>query len=198
MKPFEPSTFSSKSAKRRSFLCLISLLFLFAGAVMGPVRDASAQSASNLEYQVKAVFLYQFVKYVKWPVPDSPKTGTPLTVGIFHESSIIPYLKETVKKPANNNRSFSVRQMESLEQLITCKVVFFDKAYRKQWEDLLDTVADKPVLTISDSDGFAEKGGIIQFVTVGGRIKFIINNSAAKKAGLAISAKLLNLAQKVY
>ena len=165
---------------------------------MGPVRDASAQSASNLEYQVKAVFLYQFVKYVKWPLPDSPGTGNPSIIGIFRESPVFPYLKETIKKPGRNDRSLSVQQLENVEPLITCKVVFFDKAYRIQWEDVLGTLADKPVLTISDSDGFAEKGGIIQFVTVGGKIKFIINNSAAKKAGLAISAKLLNLAQKVY
>lgn len=198
MNPSVTPSLSLQSTARRSPLGLILLALYWIGTVLGSAPFASGQGVSNLEQQVKAVFLYQFVKYVKWPPLDESETGTPLVIGVYRESSVLRYLKETIENPAKSNRVLIVRQIETLAQPPFCQVLFIDKAYKRQLPEILTAVNGKPVLTVSDSDGFAEKGGIIQFVNVDGKIKFIINHTAAKSAGLTINARLLALARKVY
>jgi YfiR/HmsC-like len=56
---------------------------------------------------------------------------------------------------------------------------------------------DRSILTVSDADGFTQRGGIVRFVTQNDHVKLRINVEAAKAAGLTISSKLLRVADTV-
>ncbi|MBM3263272.1 MAG: YfiR family protein [candidate division Zixibacteria bacterium] len=145
---------------------------------------------------MKAVFLYQFVKFVKWPPTEFPSPNTPIDIGVLGESPVFKYLAETVAEQKGNDRKLTVRSFRDADRA-ACQVLYIDAALKNDMPRILETFAGKPVLLVSDIDGFARQGGTIQFVNTGGKIKFIINHSAAQKAGLSISARLLALAQSV-
>jgi hypothetical protein len=81
---------------------------------------------------------------------------------------------------------------ESLER---CQVLFIPSSERVRLTPLLKVVAQRPILTVSDIEGFARRGGILQMYSAASRIRFVINRASAQRAGLRIAAPLLDLAE---
>jgi hypothetical protein len=90
-----------------------------------------------------------------------------------------------------------VKDIDNIAQVSPNSLLIVGKINDNDIKDILISLSKKHILTISDVDSFIEVGGIVQFVTVGRKIKFKINNKSAQKAGIKISSKLLRLAIKV-
>jgi hypothetical protein len=124
----------------------------------------SAQTAPAREYQVKAVFLFNFAQFVDWPPQAFPEAQTPLVIGVLGEDPFGAYLDETVRDEKVNNRA---------------------------------SLKERSILTVSDTEGAAQRGVMIRLVTEKNKIRLRINLQAAKAANLTISSKLLRPAEIV-
>jgi hypothetical protein len=172
--------------------CLSPLLLLVSGLLF-PVTQQSvaAQAPSVSEYQVKAAFLFQFTQFVDWPPDAFPARQAPLVIGILGEDPFGTFLDETVRDEKTNNHPVAIQRYRRLEDVKNCQVLFVSRSEAGRMGEIVAAFKGHNILTVGDADAFADRGGIIQFVTQENRIRLRINLEAAKAANLTISSKLL-------
>ena len=157
--------------------------------------DTSTGSAPAVtESAVKAAFLCGFAEFVEWP---GAPAGDPLVIGILGEDPFGALLDETVKNRALQNKPLALKRVHTVEDAAHCQIVYVSASEKRNLDSILRALAKASVLTVSDIDGFAERGGVIGFVTEQQRVRFHINVEAADRAGLQISSRLLKLARIV-
>jgi hypothetical protein len=180
--------FHRRDWKRAGRLMLAGL------AVLGFCVCAPAQERPT-EYQVKAAFLEKFGKFVEWPDTAFADAGSPLVIGVFDENPFRDDLEKLAAKDTINGHAIVVRQIKSPADLKGCHVVFIPASVKAREREVLAAVNGLGILTVSETDDFIQAGGMINFVIENSRIRFEINDAAARRAGLKISSKLLALAR---
>jgi len=158
---------------------------------------ARAQTAAS-EYQVKAAFLYNFIKFIEWPAGTFAADDSPITIGVIGENSVGGDLTATVKGKSVNGRPLVVKSFGSAKDagLKSCQMVFIAKSERKRVDEFMAALTGTSVVTVSESEGFLDAGGMINFVMEGNRVRFEINDARIKQSGLLISSKLLSLSKR--
>jgi hypothetical protein len=150
-------------------------------------------AGSFQEYQVKAAFIYNFIKFIDW---QNQKDFKDFNICILGED---PFGKAIDILEGKKVRGWRIKisRTNSVKATKECQVVFISSSERDSLKEVLSFFRGKPVLTISEVNGFIEQGGIINFIIVNDKIRFEINERVAKESGLKISSKLLRLARKV-
>jgi len=150
-----------------------------------------AYADDSLEKRIKAAFIYNFTQFIEWPNRDNSKFLNICVLG----KDVLSNELNTIDGKIAQGKSIIVKHIDDEIAVRQCQVLFVritDANYRTT---LLEQLGEQPVLTISDSTGFAKAGGIIQFYMDGKHVHFAINKGAADRAGLAVSSKLLHLAK---
>jgi hypothetical protein len=178
------------TVKGRAGIWLVASIILFSA---GP--EASAQTAISREYEIKAVFLFNFAQFVDWPPEAAASPQAPLIIGVLGDDPFDGYLDDTVRGEKLNNRPFVVQRFRRVEDIDGCQVLFIGHTNSRELVHILAALKGRSILTVGDTEGFAEDGGIIRFITENNRIRFRINVDAAEAAHLVISSKLLRLAE---
>lgn len=179
----------------KSAIVIASLLFVSLGPAARAQAADSPQSAENL---IEAGFIYNFAKLMEWPAATFPQTSSPITIGILGETD--PFrgtLDQVLRGKQVNGRDFVVKHLKWKDDLKGCNILFVSSSEKAHFDDLLHVIHGLPILTIGDTPGFAERGGVINFVVEGNRVRFEINVDAAKQANITISSRLLALARIV-
>jgi len=157
----------------------------------------AAQTGAATEYQVKAVFLFNFAQFVDWPADAFSGPDTPVVIGVLGDDPFGDFLDQTVRHEHLGGRPFQVRRYQSVDEIKTCHILFISRSEADRSEGILAGLKHRPLLTVSDADGFAQRGGMIRFVTERNRIRLQLNPEAAEAAHLTISSKLLRVAEIV-
>jgi hypothetical protein len=160
-------------------------------------RGLSAQAVRASEYQVKAVFLFNFAQFVDWPAEAFPATDTPLVICVLGNDPFRDALDRTVRDERVGGRPFQIQRYQSVDEIKNCHILFIGRSEGNRPEVILAGLKRRPILTVSDADGFAERGGMIRFVTDRNRIRLQLNLAATEAAHLTISSKLLRVAEIV-
>lgn len=149
---------------------------------------AFAAVDGGLETKVKAAYLYHLIKFVEWPSPS----GEAFRVCVHGSETIGGMLGEL------SNRQVRDRplKIEIEGDPARCQLLYIGRG-DKDLPDLLARTRRLPILTVSDADEFARRGGIVGFYSEAGKIRLEINPEAARAANLRISAKLMELARTV-
>jgi hypothetical protein len=164
---------------------------------LATATPAGAQMASPGEYQIKAVFLFNFVQFVDWPAAAFPDAQTPLVIGVLGKDPFESTLDEAVRGETVHSRHLVVRRFSNIEDVKDCHVLFISRSESAHLDRILSSLKGRTILTVGDVDGFSEQGGMIRFVTEKNKVRFRINLESAKAAGLTISSKLLRPAEIV-
>ncbi len=159
-------------------------LTLALGILGALLLTSSSALAQSREYELKAVFLLHFTRFVKWPASALP-AGAPFTIGIVGGDPFGGALDRAVQNETVSGRKIVVRHGGDMSG---CQIVFMSKSSGSP-----SAVSGPGILIVGESAGFARQGGIIEFTLKGNAVNFIINAEAAQKAGLRISSKLLKL-----
>jgi hypothetical protein len=166
-------------------------------AVLLALVAAPGHAQAPTEYQVKAIFLFNFSQFVDWPVVSFADDRSPLVIGVLGSDPFGATLDEIVRGETVNGRPLEVRRYGSVEQIDACHILFIERSQDKRLDAVLAALKGRSVLTVGDFEGFLRHGGIIRFVTVGNKIRLRVNLAAAQDAKLTISSKLLRPAQIV-
>lgn len=173
-----------------------SAAFLTAAALSGEPRASGANAP--LEYEVKAAFLFRFAQFVEWPADTFKQSSEPFTYCTIGEDPFHGALEQTLNGKTIGQRPLRVEHLSGAGKVDECQVLFVGgSGDRKHVAETLATTGALPILTVGETDRFAENGGAIGFCTEDNKIRFEVNLDAAGKAGLKISAKLLALAKTV-
>ena len=172
-----------------------TLIALIAGVFVWTV--AAAQSDQPSEYEVKAAFLFNFTKFVEWPENAFTNPRAPIVIGVIGDDPFGESLVHIVEGQQAQGRSIEVVKYRHGDELRRCHVLFISASERQRTEQILASLHQASVLTVSDMDGFAEAGGAIQFVIQENRVRFVVNLDVATQNKLRVSAKLLALARVI-
>jgi hypothetical protein len=167
------------------------------GVVTLLLSGTRAQSPTAGEYQVKAAFLYNFAKFVEWPTSSFSDASAPLRICVFGKDPFGKQLRDITNDKTVNGRKLEVYQLVDLQLAKTCHVLFIASSERAQLKQIFESLRGTGALTVGDTKGFAEQGGMINFVLEDNRVQFEVNRKEAEQAGLKISSKLLSVAKLV-
>jgi hypothetical protein len=148
------------------------------------------------EYQVKAAFLFNFTKFVDWPSEAFSDANSPFVITVFGNDPISSSL-EAIKGKVVNNRKLTVRRVKETQDIGKSNVLFVSPSAKKELVHILAALQGQSVLTVGEDAAFTQSGGIINFVNEDNKVRFEVNVSAAERAGLKISSRLLALARVV-
>lgn len=166
-------------------------------AVALAAKEPRGQSSPTREYQVKAVFLFNFAQFVEWPANAFAEPQTPLVIGILGDDPFGPYLDEAVRGETVNNHPLVVQRYRRAEDITTCHILFISTSEDAHLGQVLDDLKGRNILTVGEGDRFAVRGGMIRFIMDHNRVRLRINLEATEAANLKLSSKLLRPAEIV-
>lgn len=187
---------------------LINLMIFPPLSAMAGKQDKNTKV--NPEYEIKATFLLNFAKFVEWPA-DIADSNSPVRIGIVGDDPFGDLLALVQKKQKQNVTIEHFKSYKALEQtgndeaepdaaiepVKRCHLIFICSSEKDKLSDIISLVQNNSILTVGESEGLLEAGGIIQFLTIDKKVRFNINLTAAKKSRLTISSQLLRLATTV-
>jgi hypothetical protein len=153
--------------------------------------EAKAQPAPTAEYQLKAVFLFNFAQFVEWPARAFPSPTTPLVIGVLGEDPFGSYLDDLVRDEKIGSHPLVVRRITRAEDITACHIVFICRSEAHDLGGIIARLKRSSVLTVSDVDTFIRQGGMVRFLMENGKIRLRINVKAAKACDLTVSSKIL-------
>lgn len=161
-----------------------------AAVVAGPL-SAAAVAQTMPGHLVKAAFVFNFARFTEWP---SLAPGGRLEACVFGDDSLAAALAATTRGQQIAGRAIEVSQPPGTAAWAACHLLFVADGRAREFVQALPAIRTQPVLTISDGNDFARLGGIIELFLEDGRMRFAINTTAADRAGLRLSSRLLGLA----
>ncbi len=194
---------------------LIGVLLVLCGIVNSGETAEHMQTARGRqagEYQIKAVYLYNFLLFVEWPESgddekkDSRGTGKidgdrPIVIGIVGDDPFAESFKEVEgKRVKSGKRRLEIKRFGRYRRktdLSRCDLLFVCESENKNFSKILAPLKKKPVLTVGEWSGFLDAGGMINLVKIKNKIRWEINRTPVKKAQLKMSAQLLRNAMRV-
>ncbi len=186
-----PPAFRSGSSLKRAWAACGLVIWLL-GAASGLRAEVSFS-----EYQIKALFLFNFAKYVDWPAEAFPTVTSPITIGIVGQDNFGDDLKHAVEGKSINGRSIVIKHITSDTELGGCQVLFISSSENPRFEAILEKTSALPVLTVSERERSSRKSGIVNFTLVEKKVRLEIDLNAARQAKVRISSKLLSVADLV-
>jgi hypothetical protein len=165
---------------------------IFAGTRLASAATSSPQRAD----QLKAGYLFNFAKFVEWPA--TAMTDSPLTMCFVGAAGVREALAKDLTDKRIGARPLAVRALDDVTDMGGCSVLYVEAAAGEAFRQSRERVRDAgAVLTVSDAQGFARAGGMIELFTEVNRLRFNVNVDSARRAGLRISSSLLELASAV-
>jgi len=165
--------------------------FLVALFVCAPAMPAPS------EYQVKAVFLFNFARYVEWPAVTFGSAGSPFVVCVYGDDPFGADLDAVVRGESAGGRPMVVRRLHDPRDGSQCQILFISGSADRELESVVEALDHRATLTVSDVNGAARRGAMIRMMTVNGRIRLRINVDAVRAAHLTVSSNLLRAAETV-
>ena len=157
----------------------------------------AAALAQDSEYLVKAAFLYNFVKFVEWPAAKAISNQSKIDICVLGDSQL-KQTGEVFKTASTPKLTLSLVEERSAKAAPDhCHILFISSSEEGKIESILTALKGQPVLTVSDMDDFASRGGMIGFVMSDNKVKIVVNTKSVSSAGMRVDAQLLEIALKV-
>jgi hypothetical protein len=198
----------------RRILIYIVIIVMLAIYTMPCMLLAEDDSTFPHERRIKAAFLYNFLRFIEWPKEKVGDANEPVIIGLIGKDifgDAFDDLKDrTIEdRPVVLRRFKGIKELQQEEQekksenpqveaVRKSHLLFICPSEKQHIKEILKLVKDYGVLTVADTEGFLESGGMINLLTENNKIHFEINITATKEAEFLVRSKLLRLAKRVY
>lgn len=166
-------------------------------AALLALTPALAQSPPPLEQQVKAALLVKFPLFIDWPPEAFASAVSPIVIGLLGRHGFGEEFERELARQQIKGRSLRLKPLRDLDELKGCHMVFIAPEADDRLPQVLARLGGAPVLVVGDSAGFAERGGMINFIKKERKVRFQLNLEAARQVGLRVSARLLEVSEVV-
>jgi len=153
--------------------------------------------AAPSEYQLEAVFLFNFTQFVEWPAEAFAHDDSPFLVCVLGEDPFGEYLDNIVHGESVSGHPLIVERHHDSAGVNQCQILFFARSEMQTFKPVVKSLKETSVLTVAGFDGFALNGGIIRFMVIDNKLRLRINMNAMRDAKLNISSKLLRQADLI-
>ena len=157
----------------------------------------AAAAAPVSEYQLKAVFLFNFTRFVEWPAAALPRAGAPFVIGVLGKDPFGANLDEVLRGESVDGRPLAAARYPDAAGIGDCQILFIPAAEASHLEAILGALKGRSTLTVTDAEGPAVRGVMIALVKRDNRIRLRIDLEAVRAGNLTVSSKLLRPAEIV-
>jgi hypothetical protein len=178
-----------------AFIVDILGIAVVALSTLVPYTAGSAQTLAPSEYHLKAVFLFNFAKFVEWPADGAVNNTGPIVIGVLGDDPFGEDLDRVIMGKTVNNRPLATRRYRSIQDVEGCHILFVSESEKKNLPVIFKQTRNSGILTVGDTENFTQQGGMINFVLEDNKVRFEINVAAALQENLKISSQLLKLAR---
>ncbi len=196
MKKLKKACHKSKIRNQQSkislvrFLKLTSLITIAATALI--LAKATAEPLKFSEYQIKAGFIFNFTRFVKWPAESYQEDPAFFNLCILGKDPFNAYF-DSVEGKTVKGRDLVVKRIKNINKAFGCQILFISGSEKDRMPFILGSLEGRNILTVGDTPGFIQQGGVINLVMKGERVLFETNSHSARRAGLYLSSELLKL-----
>jgi hypothetical protein len=191
----QPATHGCVSSHYAYTRWCLPLVIVVLSLLVIPVLRAQQPKAS--EYLVKATYLYNFGRFVQWPPTAVAVQGDSFPICVIGQDPFGAALDTILAGEAIDGKSVVARRVTKTQDALNCRVLYISPSEDSRLKELLVALDKAGVLTVSDIPQFSQRGGMIQFVLAGNKIRFEVNLTNAQIAGLTLSSDLLKVAVAV-
>jgi hypothetical protein len=160
------------------------------------VIELYAQPPKPTEYEVEAAYLSNFGRFVEWP-GRANGAGETFNICVLGQDPFGLALDGALKGESINGAPMAPKRIAGPDEASSCRILFISTSKDNQLDSILRALGTSRILTVSDMAAFTDRGGMIQFVLDGNRVRFQINIAAAQRARLSLSSQLLKLALNI-
>jgi hypothetical protein len=180
-------------------VAILGPIFRILIILLALVQFHTRSLAQIRESELKAAFVFNFAQFVGWPTNCFPSTNAPLIIGMLGapNETFIQILQELTRGEFVGTHPVEIRRFSRVDEALVCHILFISANEDSRLQPILRAVEKRPILSVSDMNEFARRGGMIQLYTSENKVRFAINQTEARNAGLEISSKLLRLAELV-
>lgn len=159
--------------------------------------ESRAEAQVSREYQLKAVFLYNFAQFTEWPENAFAAPNAPIVIAVLGANPFEGLLEDTVRGETVHGHPLAVAHYHRADEIKACHILFISQSETRHMDDIMKSVRGKPVLTVADADGALSREAIIRFLVENNKVRFRINQQAARAADITLSSRLLRVADAV-
>jgi len=171
--------------------CRLVIKAILAGALLG-LAPANAQSMPAEEYEVKAAYIYNFAKFVDWP----SSVGSKLRLCVVGKSPFGSTL-DAIRGKTVRERALEVVHLDGDASVAGCQMLFVSASEERYLDRIVARARGSDILLLGDSEGFAQRGIMINLYVEEGKVRFEINLASIRRSGLNVGSKLLSLGRLV-
>jgi YfiR/HmsC-like len=175
--------------KSRQLAALVAALALSAS-----LATATAAPPQPTEYGLKAVFLYQFCRFMEWPRSAFSSPKEPLTIGILGKDPFGPLLNEAIAGESYHDRPIRIEHYRDVSEIRNCQLLFVSRSEAGNTASIVAAVAGKNIVTVGETEQFVDNGGMIALTAEQNHVKLRMNLAMLRKANVEVSSKLLRIA----
>jgi uncharacterized protein DUF4154 len=154
-----------------------------------------SQSQPKGEYALKAVFLYNFCRFIEWPKSAFVAPNEPIVIGVIGEDPFGSLLREAVQGETSRGRAIQIEHYNKSDSIGHCHLLFVSRSEAGRVEKILAAVSGRSVVTVGENDVFLDRGGMIALTADRNRVRLHINPTMLRAASLDVSSKLLRVAE---
>jgi hypothetical protein len=196
MKRFSSTESSERGPRAHVILryhgaAILALLFFLLASLL----HAQQQKAS--EYEVKATYLYNFGRFVQWSTGAVAAKSDSFPICVIGQDPFGAALDAILSGESIDGKAVVAKRVAKPQDAMSCRVLYVSMSEDSRLKEVLAGLNKAGVLTVSDIPQFSQRGGMIQFVLVGNKIRFEVNLTSAQDAGLTLSSDLLKVAVAV-
>jgi len=149
-------------------------------------------------YVLKAVYLEKFSRFITWPEESLiDKPSEPFIISVIGETPLTKNLEQIYAIQEIKDKRVIIREIKHLNEIQGSHILFIAESEKKNIDKIIEITKQQPILTIGETEGFAEKGVLINFFETDNKLRFEINETAVLKSPLQMSFYLLNSARIV-
>ena len=149
----------------------------------------SAGTVDRPSHEIRSMMIYNFIKYIQWPVPPEK-----IVIGVMGDEEVYNSLYEWYNGQLRGKKEFVIKKCSSVNEVNGCNVVYVGTAATDNFDALKETLSQSPTLLITNEPGMGQKGSAINFVRKKDRQLFELNKKVIEQANLKVSNKLTGLA----
>jgi hypothetical protein len=185
----------------RTAWCLRRLLIGTAVVVISGLPFAVSSSGGERpkpsESQVQVAYLYNFGKFVQWPADAAGTKSGLFNICVYGQDPFGSTLYATAADGTIGGKRVVAKRIVDAHEAVSCQILFISSSEDTRLNKILDVLNKAAVLTVSDIPQFSQRGGMIQFILEGNRVRFEVDLTATQSAGLTLGSELLRVAAAV-
>ena len=175
--------------------CFVLLSCLLFPLLPNFTQTLEAQETSSRAYAIKAGFIYNFTRFIKWPSPSKfNSSNNDYNICVIGDNPFGSILDRLEKKHRSKKHPLKIKHDVTSNDFEGCHILFVSFSERFNVEKIVEAARDHQVLTVGDTEGYAERGIDINLLVIKNKVRFEISKNCVSEKGFKVSSELYDLA----